>query len=59
MKACQLFFVWKIFEKEYALINRECGPFAKIFVLTSSSQQIFSVWTKLKVNKSFIVYPHK
>ena len=22
-------------------------------------QQIFSVWTKLKVNKSFIVYPHK
>ena len=24
-----------------------------------TSQQIFSVWTKLKVNKSFIVYPHK
>ena len=23
-----------------------------------TSQQIFSVWTKLKVNKSFIVYPH-
>ena len=24
-----------------------------------TSQQRFSVWTKLKVNKSFIVYPHK
>ena len=24
-----------------------------------TSQQTFSVWTKLKVNKSFIVYPHK
>ena len=24
-----------------------------------TSQQIFSVWTKLKVNKSFTVYPHK
>ena len=57
---------------DYALINRECGPYAKIFVVTScltdrtkggpcgmTSQQIFSVWTKLKVNKSFIVYPHK
>ena len=32
MKACQLFSIWKIFEKEYALINRECGPFEKIFV---------------------------
>ena len=58
--------------RDYALINRECGPYAKIFVMTScrtdrtkwgpcgmTSQQIFSVWTKLKVNKSFIVYPHK
>ena len=24
-----------------------------------TSQQIFSVWAKPKVNKSFIVYPHK
>ena len=24
-----------------------------------TSQQIFPVWTKLKVNKSVIVYPHK
>ena len=24
-----------------------------------TSQQIFSIWTRLKVNKSFIVYPHK
>ena len=59
-------------KENYALINRECGPYAKIFVVTScrtdrtkwgpcgmTSQQIFSVWTKLKVNKSFIVYPHK
>ena len=27
--------IWSILLKYYALINRECGPYAKIFVATS------------------------
>ena len=57
----------------YALINRARGPYEEIFVLTFKAygpnavrsmrlerqNKYFLVWTKISVNKSFIVYPYK
>ena len=54
--------VWYFFKGKDLIITTENWKFAYLSVFLSNlvtSQQIFSVWTKLKVNKSFIVYPHK